>query len=441
MALGAAVAVVGPKRRAHDRGRGPVRRLLRDRAGEERADRRAAHPGAGPHARGLSEGHHRLGRRLAGARRRGRARGRRHGDQVGARRRQRRDREGDAPQGRRSGRSPARPSTTRRSRAPAMPPPTEAEFIADVRGSAAYKRELMRVYVGRARAPGARRARSNALMTTTHDRQTAQVGAQVGRSLPRLEARDKVTGRAEYTHTMRLPGMLHGKIFRSTVAHGRIKSIDTSAAKKVPGVYRVVTVRRRAQGDSRALLRAGLPRPADPGDRQGALRRRAGRGRARRRSARRRGGGAAHRRGVRGAAGGLRRGRGADIKTLVHDELKPAGTFADLKHLKGRKDTNIALDFRLRRGDVDKAFAEAAHVFEHTFRTQKVLHLAARAVRLDRRLERDRRHDLHRARRARRSCAPRSRACSAGRRTGCASRCRFSAAASAPSSTSSSRRW
>ena len=34
-------------------------------------------------------------------------------------------------------------------------------------------------------------------------------GAQVGRSVPRLEARDKVTGRAEYTHTMRVPGMLH----------------------------------------------------------------------------------------------------------------------------------------------------------------------------------------------------------------------------------------
>jgi CO/xanthine dehydrogenase Mo-binding subunit len=69
----------------------------------------------------------------------------------------------------------------------------------------------------------------------------AQVGAQVGRSLPRIEAREKVTGRAEYTHTMRLPGMLHAKIFRSTVAHGRIKSIDVSAARKVPGVYRVVT--------------------------------------------------------------------------------------------------------------------------------------------------------------------------------------------------------
>src|SRR5260221_5529867 len=65
-------------------------------------------------------------------------------------------------------------------------------------------------------------------------------GGQVGRNLPRLEAREKVTGRAEYTHNLRLPRMLYGKVFRSTVAHGRIKSIDASAAKAVPGVYRVV---------------------------------------------------------------------------------------------------------------------------------------------------------------------------------------------------------
>src|SRR4030088_522006 len=69
----------------------------------------------------------------------------------------------------------------------------------------------------------------------------ARAGGQVGRSPPRLEAREKVTGRAEYTHTMRLPGMLHGKIFRSTVAHGRIKSIDTGAAAKIPGIHGVFT--------------------------------------------------------------------------------------------------------------------------------------------------------------------------------------------------------
>jgi CO/xanthine dehydrogenase Mo-binding subunit len=65
--------------------------------------------------------------------------------------------------------------------------------------------------------------------------------AQIGRSIPRLEARAKVTGRAEYAHNLRLPGMLYGKVFRSTVAHGRIRGIDTSAAAALEGVTRVVT--------------------------------------------------------------------------------------------------------------------------------------------------------------------------------------------------------
>src|SRR5574338_643336 len=64
---------------------------------------------------------------------------------------------------------------------------------------------------------------------------------QVGRSVPRLESWLKVTGRAEYVHNLRLPGMLYGKIFRSTVAHGKIRRIDTSAAQALAGVHRVVT--------------------------------------------------------------------------------------------------------------------------------------------------------------------------------------------------------
>ena len=46
---------------------------------------------------------------------------------------------------------------------------------------------------------------------------------QVGRSVPRLEGQAKVTGRAEYVHNLRLPGMLYGKIVRGTKmdeAHG-----------------------------------------------------------------------------------------------------------------------------------------------------------------------------------------------------------------------------
>jgi CO/xanthine dehydrogenase Mo-binding subunit len=59
---------------------------------------------------------------------------------------------------------------------------------------------------------------------------------------------------------------------------------------------------------------------------------------------------------------------------LVHDELKPATTFPDLAHLKGRKATNVALDYKLRHGDTEAAFAKADHVFEHVFRAQQVMH-------------------------------------------------------------------
>ena len=62
-------------------------------------------------------------------------------------------------------------------------------------------------------------------------------------------------------------------------------------------------------------------------------------------------------------------------KVYVHDELKPAKSFADLKHLKGARDTNVALNYKLRRGDFDQAYAAAEYKFEHEFKTQKVLHL------------------------------------------------------------------
>jgi CO/xanthine dehydrogenase Mo-binding subunit len=201
-------------------------------------------------------------------------------------------------------------------------------------------------------------------------------GHQVGRSLPRLEGREKVTGRAEYTHTLRLPGMLHAKIFRSTVAHGRIKAIDTGAAKKVPGVVHVVTIedilkvlpdpyygpafhdqpilaheKVRFVGEPVAAVIATDPHVAEEAvqlitaeyeelpavfDEVEALT--------------------------------------SDV--FVHDQLKPAGAFPDLKHLKGVRDTNVALDYRLRRGEFEKAYAGAVHKFEHEFRTHKVLHLS-----------------------------------------------------------------
>ncbi len=196
----------------------------------------------------------------------------------------------------------------------------------------------------------------------------------IGQSIPRLESNDKTTGRAEYIHTMRLPGMLHAKVFRSDTPHGRILSIDTAEAAALPGVHRVYTgedilkvmpvpyygpafhdqpilalEKVRYVGEPVAVVLAEDPHVAEE-------------------------------------AAQLIYAEYEELpavydeveamtsEAIVHEELKPAGTFPDLKHLVGRRDTNVALDYHLRRGEMEGVFADAAHVFEHTFRTQQTMH-------------------------------------------------------------------
>jgi len=203
----------------------------------------------------------------------------------------------------------------------------------------------------------------------------AAQNAAVGKSIPRLEGRAKVTGRAEYVHNLRLPGMLYGKIFRSTVAHGRIKRIDVSAARGVPGVHRVVTgddIRTlipdphygpafhdqpilaldkvRHVGEPVAVVLASDPHIAEEAAQQIVVE-------------------------YEELPAVFDEVEAMTSKAVVHDFLKPAGTFPDLKHLQGKKNTNIALDFHLRRGDAAAAFKTADRVIEHTFRTQQVLHV------------------------------------------------------------------
>ncbi len=63
----------------------------------------------------------------------------------------------------------------------------------------------------------------------------------VGTRPPRPDGIEKVTGRAMYGADMVAPGMLTGRVLRSPHAHAVIKSIDTSAAEKLPGVKAIVT--------------------------------------------------------------------------------------------------------------------------------------------------------------------------------------------------------
>jgi 4-hydroxybenzoyl-CoA reductase subunit alpha len=83
----------------------------------------------------------------------------------------------------------------------------------------------------------------------------------VGKPLPRVDGYAKVTGQAEFTVDVQLPGMLHGKILRSPHPHARILNIETSAAERLPGVKAVIT------GDDVAGMRfAFVDTPRYPAD-------------------------------------------------------------------------------------------------------------------------------------------------------------------------------
>ena len=63
----------------------------------------------------------------------------------------------------------------------------------------------------------------------------------VGKRVKRPDALLKVTGKARYTADLALPGMLSGKILRSTRHHARIVHLDVSPALKVPGVKAAIS--------------------------------------------------------------------------------------------------------------------------------------------------------------------------------------------------------
>src|SRR5438128_1133433 len=67
--------------------------------------------------------------------------------------------------------------------------------------------------------------------------------AFIGQPVSRVDGRQKVTGAATYAAEFRMPGLAHGAIVRSTVANGRVASIDGAAAERALGVVAVLTHR------------------------------------------------------------------------------------------------------------------------------------------------------------------------------------------------------
>ena len=77
--------------------------------------------------------------------------------------------------------------------------------------------------------------------------------ALLNHAWPRVDGPLKVSGIAHYTHDMRPKGMLYARILRCPYGHAKVKSIDTSAAEKIPGVAAVI------QGPITELRFAGAP--------------------------------------------------------------------------------------------------------------------------------------------------------------------------------------
>jgi CO/xanthine dehydrogenase Mo-binding subunit len=182
-----------------------------------------------------------------------------------------------------------------------------------------------------------------------------------GRRLPRLDGVGKVTGRSVYAADFALPGMLHGKVLRSPVPHGRILSIDTSAARAMPGVRGILTAadlpplrygtiikdtpvfaadRVLYAGQPVAAVAATTPEQAEAACRAIALR-------------------IEPLPAVLDAEAAL-----APDAPLIHPD------WAGYKALPViAREGNIAARARMRHGDVDAAFAAAHRVYEHVFTT------------------------------------------------------------------------
>ena len=185
----------------------------------------------------------------------------------------------------------------------------------------------------------------------------------VGQRTSRMEGPDKVTGAARYAADYVLPGMAWGRILRSPYPHARILSIDTAAARALPGVYAVVTGKDfpyyagRAIRDH-AVLAVDTVRFV--GDRVAAV--------------------AAQTRDIAEQALSLIEVEYEELPAVfdvdaalapgappVHEQPKSyAGAFT---HPQEPDLPNVCAYMRWQHGELDAGFAAADRVFEHTFRT------------------------------------------------------------------------
>jgi len=176
----------------------------------------------------------------------------------------------------------------------------------------------------------------------------------VGHAVPRVDALDKVLGRAVYSEDITFPDMLYARVLRAGIPHALIEEIDTSNARAMKGVLSVLTAKEVpginrygiAFQDQEALVERHVRYAGDPVALVAAESDEI----------------------ARDALKAIRvTYRSLPVITTVEEALAEG---APKIHEKG----NLLLHSRTRKGDIEKGFAQADVIVENTYRTQVVDH-------------------------------------------------------------------
>jgi aerobic carbon-monoxide dehydrogenase large subunit len=172
----------------------------------------------------------------------------------------------------------------------------------------------------------------------------------IGASIKRVEDENLITGKGCYADDVQLPGMLYLAFARTTYPHAKIVSIDTAAAKTMPGVVTVVTGADTAQLNiPSASMISGQKIPPHPVLARGAV----------------------HEAGVAvGAVVAQNRALAEDAAHAIEVEYEPLPSVTDAEAAlepgaplaREELDSNVCYIATKKGGDVDKAFAQAEHI-------------------------------------------------------------------------------
>ena len=187
------------------------------------------------------------------------------------------------------------------------------------------------------------------------------VNSLIGSAIERLEDLRFLRGRGQYVDDLARKDMLHAAFLRSSVAHGRIRSIDDSAARALPGVHSVITAKDIGNRVPRVPMRL-QPLPDFEPFGQPVI--------------------AEHKVRYVGEVLALvladTAGIAEDALGLIEVDIDPLPAVADRRSsaqnaslLFEDKGTNLAIKFHAVRGDAAAAFKDAPYVRRESFRTQR----------------------------------------------------------------------